>query len=96
VVVGKAKKRFAINMSTTFIPKHIYWSCRGQTEVDLSDPDQKKWFLERTLVNGTMADIRGLNLVDVEKMLPVLHLPGHVRTLWMDYFDCRDTDAISP
>ena len=62
----------------------------------MSDPSQKKWFLEQTLAHGTMADIRALNLVDVEETLPCLHLPRHVRALWRDYFDRRNTNAVSP
>ncbi len=82
-------------MSKISIPKHIYWSGRGSATVDTGDPTQKKWFLEQTLVHGTMADIRALNLAEVARMLPGLHLPRHVKALWRDYFECLDTDAVS-
>jgi hypothetical protein len=80
----------------TTVPKHIYWSCREQPSVDMRDPAQKKWFLEQTLAHGTMADIRALNLVDVEEALPFLRLPRHVRALWGDYFDRRNTNTVPP
>ncbi len=83
-------------MSAITVPKHIYWSCREPPSVDLSDPAQKKWFLEQALAHGTMADIRALNLDDVKQALPGLRLPRHVKALWRDYFGRRDTDAISP
>lgn len=82
-------------MSKIPIPRHIYWSGRDSAVLDTGDPAQKKWFLEQTLVHGTMDDIRALNLAEVAGMLPGLHLPRHVKALWSDYFECLDTDDVS-
>ena len=82
-------------MTTVRVPKHIYWSCRETVSVNRDDPAERKWLLEQVLVHGTMADIRGLNVSEIEEALPRLHLPRHVRALWSDYFECRDSNDVS-
>jgi len=82
-------------MTTNSLPRHIYWSCREKASVDENDTNQKKWLLEQTLVQGTMTDIRRLDLSAVEDALPSLRLPRHVMALWKDYFERRHSHAVS-
>ncbi len=71
------------------VPKHVYWSTRGTMNVDLRDEAQRKWWIKQVLLNGTMDDVRGLDLQETERLLPELHLPTPVRSLWRDYFERR-------
>ena len=75
-----------MRMKTIRLPKHIYWSAEGAAEVDLDDPAQKRWWIRQVLTNGTIRDIRALDLRDIEDCLFHAHLPRPVRTLWSDYF----------
>jgi len=82
-------------MSTVSVPRHIYWSCRDRVSVDTAVPGERKWLLERILTHGTMADVRALDLAEVEEALPTLNLPRHVRSLWRSYFDRRHSNPVS-
>ena len=77
------------------VPRRIYWSCRENVSVDLTDPRQRAWWLSQVLSHGTMADIRTLDLDEVRKALPDLNLPRHVRALWRDYFERQDSVPVS-
>ena len=74
-------------MSAVSVPRHIYWSCRERASVDGTVPSERNWLLEQTLAQGTMSDIRALDLAEVEAALPTLNLPRHVRALWRSYFE---------
>jgi len=76
-------------MSMITVPKYVYWSKRGPTDIDPADPAQKKWWIRQVLVNGTMADVRKLDLGEVEDHLPALRLPPAVESLWRDFFARR-------
>ena len=82
-------------MTTDNVPRHIYWSTRERATVDKSDLSQKNWLLEQTLMHGTMADIRSLDVSAIEEALPRLRLPRHVLALWKDYFECQHSHAVS-
>jgi hypothetical protein len=77
------------------VPKHIFWSCAGNTTVDLADPQQKKWWLSKVLTHGTITDVRALDLDEISEVLSSINLPRHVHHLWRDYFDWRDSQSIS-
>jgi hypothetical protein len=77
------------------VPSHIYWSCREKATCDMQDPAQRVWWLAHVLTNGTMADIVSLDGNEVRDALPRLNLPRHVRALWRDYFEWRDSHAVS-
>lgn len=77
------------------VPKHIFWSCAGKASIDLADPQQKNWWMSKVLTHGTMADIRALDLNEIGEVLSSLNLPRHVRRLWRDYFDWRDSQSVS-
>ena len=82
-------------MSAVSVPRHIYWSSRDRVSLETDRPEERQWLLERILTNGTMADIRALDLSEVEAALPTLNLPRHVRALWSAYFDWRHSDSVS-
>jgi hypothetical protein len=84
------------NMSRVNVPKHLYWSCRESATVDAENPSERGWLLERTLRNGTMADIRKLDMDEIEEALPSLRLPRHVQALWRDFFGRKHSVPISP
>lgn len=78
------------------IPRHIVWSFDKAENLDLSEPENKKWWIKQVLMNGRMEDIQSLDLDEVEKILPELYLPRPIRKLWSDYFAKRKTaDSIS-
>lgn len=78
------------------VDKHIYWSTDRSIEVDLDDPDQKKWWIKQVLSNGTMADVRELDLQDIAACIDQIHLPKPIRALWKYYFDTRDPGPVTP
>lgn len=65
--------------------RHIYWGGKVR-EVDLSDPEQEKWWAEQVLQQGRLEDVRELGFDRIERLLPVLELPTHLRELWQDFF----------
>ncbi len=71
------------------IPRHIVWSFHGSDSLDLSEPENRQWWIKQVLLNGRMEDIRSLNLDEVEKLLPELYLPKPIKKLWSDYFAKR-------
>ena len=62
---------------------------RGAVTMDPSDQAQRKWWIKQILLNGTMADVRELDLQETERVLPDLYLPAPVQSLWRDYFASR-------
>ena len=66
--------------------RHIVWS---KDQVDLSDPFQRRWYLRQVLMHGRAENIRQLDLAEVERELPGLHLPDHLARLWARFFDSR-------
>lgn len=73
------------------VPRHIVWSLAKAEDLDLSDPENRKWWIKQILMNGRMEDIRSLDLDEVEKILPELYLPRPIKKLWSDYFAKRRT-----
>jgi hypothetical protein len=64
--------------------RYIVWSKR---EIDLSDPWQRKWYVQQVLTHGLLEDVRELDFDEVRRLLPELSLPDDVRRLWEDYFE---------
>lgn len=78
------------------IPRHIVWSFDDVDDLDLSEPENRKWLIKQVLMNGRMEDIRSLDLDEVERLLPDLYLPRPIKKLWGDYFAKRRTpDSVS-
>jgi hypothetical protein len=71
------------------IPRHIVWSIDKAENIDLSDPENRRWWIKQVLMNGRMEHIRGLELDEVEKIPPGLYLPRPIKILWSDYFAKR-------
>ena len=67
-------------------PNHIVWST---DQVDLSDPFQRRWYLQQVLTHGRAEDIRSLHLDEVEAALESLNLPEDVRSLWQRFLEFR-------
>jgi len=57
---------------------YIVWST---DRVDLSDPFQRRWYLQQVLTHGRTEDIRKLDLGEVAASLDSLNLPEDVRSL---------------
>jgi hypothetical protein len=68
--------------------RYIVWSKR---ELDLSDPWQRKWYLQQVLIHGRAEDVSALDWEEVRRILPDLDLPPEIRSLWERQF-ARDTE----
>lgn len=65
------------------------------SEVDLEDPQVKRWYLARVLARGGLADIQAIGLGTIREALPSLVLPRQIRDFWNNYFALLD-QASSP
>jgi hypothetical protein len=63
--------------------RYIVWS---KERVDLSNPFQKKWYVQQVLAHGRAEDVAALDWNELESLLPGMQLPPRVRRLWEDYF----------
>lgn len=70
-------------MSTQSLKRYIVWST---DRLDLTDPWQRRWWVQQVLIHGRAEDIAALNWDEVRQFLPTLHLPPWVRRLWEEYF----------
>ena len=72
--------------------RYIVWSKR---ELDLSDPWQRRWYLQQVLTDGLSEDVSALDREEVRRALPELELPPEVRSLWERRFarEAADTEA---
>ena len=68
-------------------PRHIVWST---DKVDLSDPFQRKWYLQQVLIHGRAEDIRQLDFEEVAREFETLNLPPDVHRLWKNFFEGRE------
>jgi hypothetical protein len=65
-------------------PAYIVWSI---DQVDLSDPFQRRWYIQQVLTNGRAEDIRALNLAEIASVLDEIILPDDVRSLWQHFLE---------
>jgi hypothetical protein len=65
--------------------RYIVWST--DREIDLSDPWQRKWYLQQVLSYGRAEDVAQLDWKEIKSLLSQLQLPEEVRRLWEDYFE---------
>lgn len=65
-------------------PRHIVWSV---DTVDMDDPFQRRWYIQQVLTHGRMEDVKTLDFDEVERELPNMRLPTHVRDLWEGHFE---------
>jgi hypothetical protein len=67
-------------------PIYIVWS---KDQIDLSDPFQRRWYIQQVLTHGRMEDVRALDLDEIESVLDELIMPEDVRSLWQHFLEFR-------
>ena len=77
-------------MTTLHPPKYIVWST---DQIDLSDPFQRRWYIQQVLTHGRAEDISTLNLDEVAAILDELVLPEDVRSLWQRFLETRHAEG---
>lgn len=73
-------------MTTFRPPTYIVWST---DQIDLSDPFQRRWYIQQVLTHGRAEDIRSLKLEDIAAVLDEIVLPEDVRDLWERFLEIR-------
>lgn len=71
---------------STDLPRHVVWSTDA---LDLDEPFQRRWYIQQVLLHGRAEDVRTLDLEEVARLLPDLHLPAHIDRLWRMYLGER-------
>jgi hypothetical protein len=77
-------------MTTFHPPTYIVWST---DQIDLSDPFQRRWYLQQVLTHGRIEDICTLNLDEVATALDEMILPEDVRSLWQRFLETRHAEG---
>ena len=67
--------------------RYIVWST--DKEINLNDPWQRKWYIEKVLSHGRAEDIAELDWNEIKRLLPALNLSKDVRRLWENYFNAQ-------
>jgi len=67
-------------------PVYIVWST---DQIDLSDPFQRRWYIQQVLTHGRAEDIRSLELDEIAAILDDIVLPDDVRSLWQHFLETR-------
>ena len=73
-------------MTTLRPPAYIVWST---DQIDLSDPFQRRWYIQQVLTHGRAEDISALKLEDIAIVLDEIILPEDVRNLWQCFLELR-------
>lgn len=71
-------------------PTYIVWST---DEIDLSDPFQRRWYIQQVLTHGRAEDIRALDLDEIAAVLDEIILPDDVRSLWQRFLEVRNAEG---
>ena len=77
-------------MTTLHPPSYIVWST---DHVDLSDPFQRRWYIQQVLTHGRAEDIRALKLEEIVAVLDEIILPEDVRSLWQRFLESRHVEG---
>lgn len=77
-------------MTTLRPPTYIVWST---DQVDLSDPFQRRWYIQQVLTHGRAEDVRALNLDEIAAILDEIILPEDVHSLWQRFFEARHAEG---
>ena len=72
-----------INVPRRFF--HLSWFSDVR-RMDLSDPRQKREWIQIVLERGRARDVRNLDPKEVKALLPRLRLSPETRSLWQNYF----------
>ena len=83
---GSHKRDYNLFMTTLRPPTYIVWST---DQIDLSDPFQRRWYIQQVLTHGRMEDIRTLDVDEIAAVLDEIILPEDVRSLWQRFFEAR-------
>ena len=75
---------------STDLPRHVVWSTDA---LDLSDPFQRRWYIQQVLLHGRAQDIRSLDLGEVASLLDDLNLPPHLYKLWKAFLEAARVRA---
>ena len=67
--------------------RYIVWSLN---EIDLNNPNLRKWYIQQVLIHGREEDIKELDFNEVRRLLPELNLPREIRSLWNEIFSLLD------
>jgi hypothetical protein len=73
-------------MTTLHPPTYIVWST---DQIDLSDPFQRRWYIQQVLTFGRFEDIRTLNLDEIADIMDEIILPQDVLSLWQRFLEMR-------
>lgn len=73
-------------MTTLRPPNYIVWST---DQIDLSDPFQRRWYIQQVLTHGRAEDVRSLNLDEIAAVLDEIILPEDVHSLWQHFLETR-------
>jgi len=73
-------------MNSLHPPAYIVWST---DQIDLSDPFQRRWYIQQVLTHGRAEDVRTLNLDEIRSVLDEIILPEDVRSLWQHFLESR-------
>ncbi len=65
-------------------PNYIVWST---DQVDLSDPFQRRWYIQQILTHGKAEDVRALDLAEVKQVFDQLTLPEDIYSLWWRFLE---------
>jgi hypothetical protein len=71
-------------------PTYIVWST---DQIDLSDPFQRRWYIQQVLTHGRAEDIRALKLDEIAAVLNEIVLPEDVRSLWQRFLETRHAEG---
>jgi hypothetical protein len=67
-------------------PAYIVWNT---DQIDLSDPFQRRWYIQQVLTHGRMEDISTLRLDEISAVLDEIILPEDVLNLWQHFLEER-------
>jgi hypothetical protein len=67
-------------------PRYIVWST---SEVNLSDPFQRRWYIRQVLLYGREQDVRQLDKAELATLIDELRLPEPIYQLWKRYLHCK-------
>lgn len=70
----------------TMLNRAVVWST---DTLDLTDPFQRRWYVQQVLLHGRAEDVRTLDLDEVATLLPELQLPPHLAALWRAFLEGR-------
>jgi hypothetical protein len=77
-------------MTTLRPPTYVVWST---DQIDMSDPFQRRWYMQQVLTHGRTEDIRTLNLDEIAAVLDEITLPKDVRSLWQRFLETRHAEG---